>query len=143
MKKADVAEHPKVFRHIGLLIDEPLGLAEVPFIESSELQHQVYSAKQRSQARLLLFDEDAPWMVAQQGARIGTQMSGNAHFRTRDRFDARCLTSDRCGRGAALISQSPNVLTEPPCRNGADGLTNGIERVGYSWQESQPDGSKQ
>jgi hypothetical protein len=25
-KKADVAEHPKAFRHVGLLINEPLGL---------------------------------------------------------------------------------------------------------------------
>jgi hypothetical protein len=26
-KKADVAEHPKVFDHVGLLINEPLGTA--------------------------------------------------------------------------------------------------------------------
>ena len=28
-KKADVAEHPKVFDHVGLLANEPLGTAGV------------------------------------------------------------------------------------------------------------------
>jgi hypothetical protein len=32
MKKADVAEHPKVFNHVGLLFDEPPGRAGLPFI---------------------------------------------------------------------------------------------------------------
>jgi hypothetical protein len=27
MKKADVAEHPEVFDHVGLLVNEPLGTA--------------------------------------------------------------------------------------------------------------------
>jgi hypothetical protein len=27
MKKADVAEHPQVFHHVGLLANEPLGQA--------------------------------------------------------------------------------------------------------------------
>jgi len=36
-KKADVAEHPKVFHHVGLLIDEPPGPAGLPFIQSSEI----------------------------------------------------------------------------------------------------------
>jgi hypothetical protein len=31
-KKADVAEHPKVLDHVGLLVNEPLGRAEVLFI---------------------------------------------------------------------------------------------------------------
>ena len=31
-KKADVADHPKVFDHVGLLFSEPLGRAELPFI---------------------------------------------------------------------------------------------------------------
>jgi hypothetical protein len=31
-KKADVAEHPEVFDHVGLLINEPLGRAELLFI---------------------------------------------------------------------------------------------------------------
>ena len=31
-KKADVAEHPKVFHHVGLLANEPLGTAELLFI---------------------------------------------------------------------------------------------------------------
>ena len=31
-KKADVAEHPKVFRHVGLLSNEPPGTAELLFI---------------------------------------------------------------------------------------------------------------
>jgi hypothetical protein len=35
-KKADVAEHPQVFDHAGLLIDEPSGRAELLFIESSD-----------------------------------------------------------------------------------------------------------
>jgi hypothetical protein len=30
-KKADVAEHPEVFHHVGLLVIEPPGLAELPF----------------------------------------------------------------------------------------------------------------
>jgi len=31
-KKADVEEHPKDFHRVGLLINEPLGVAELPFI---------------------------------------------------------------------------------------------------------------
>jgi len=31
-KKTDVAEHPQVFRHIGLLLNEPPGVARLPFI---------------------------------------------------------------------------------------------------------------
>jgi hypothetical protein len=31
-KKADVAEHPEVFDHVGLLVDEPPGTAGLPFI---------------------------------------------------------------------------------------------------------------
>jgi hypothetical protein len=31
-KKADVVEYPQAFDHVGLLVNEPLGLAEVPFI---------------------------------------------------------------------------------------------------------------
>jgi hypothetical protein len=31
-KKADVTEHPKAFDHVGLLIDEPPGTAELLFI---------------------------------------------------------------------------------------------------------------
>jgi hypothetical protein len=31
-KKADLAEHPKVFDHVGLLVNEPLGKAELLFI---------------------------------------------------------------------------------------------------------------
>ena len=31
-KKADVAEHPKAFRHVGLLFNEPLGRTELLFI---------------------------------------------------------------------------------------------------------------
>jgi hypothetical protein len=31
-KKADVAEHPKVFGHVGLLFNQPPGKAELLFI---------------------------------------------------------------------------------------------------------------
>jgi hypothetical protein len=31
-KKADVAEHPRVFDHVGLLVNEPSSDAGVPFI---------------------------------------------------------------------------------------------------------------
>jgi len=31
-KKADVAEHPEVFDHVGLLFNGPPGMAELPFI---------------------------------------------------------------------------------------------------------------
>jgi len=31
-KKADVAEHPEVFDHVGLLVNEPPGKAELLFI---------------------------------------------------------------------------------------------------------------
>ena len=31
-KRADVAEHPKVFDHVGLLANGPPGIAELPFI---------------------------------------------------------------------------------------------------------------
>jgi hypothetical protein len=31
-KKADVAEHPQAFDHVGLLFNKPPGSAEVPFI---------------------------------------------------------------------------------------------------------------
>ena len=30
-KKADVAEHPEVFDHVGLLVNEPPGQAGLPF----------------------------------------------------------------------------------------------------------------
>jgi hypothetical protein len=32
MKKADVVEHLKVFGHVGLLFNKPLGTAELLFI---------------------------------------------------------------------------------------------------------------
>jgi hypothetical protein len=32
MKQADVVEHPEVFHHVGLLVNEPPGTAELPFI---------------------------------------------------------------------------------------------------------------
>ncbi len=35
MKKADVAEHPKVFRHVGLLFNEPSGRTSLLFNQSS------------------------------------------------------------------------------------------------------------
>jgi hypothetical protein len=31
-KKADVAEHPQAFDHVGLLFNEPLGKAELLFV---------------------------------------------------------------------------------------------------------------
>ena len=31
-KKADVAEHPEVFDHVGLLVNEPSSLARMLFI---------------------------------------------------------------------------------------------------------------
>jgi hypothetical protein len=31
-KKADVAEYPKVFHHVGLLVNEPPGMAKLLFI---------------------------------------------------------------------------------------------------------------
>jgi hypothetical protein len=31
IKKADVVEHPKAFHHVGLLVNEPPGTAELPF----------------------------------------------------------------------------------------------------------------
>jgi hypothetical protein len=31
-KKTDVAEHPKAFDHVGLLVNEPPGKAELLFI---------------------------------------------------------------------------------------------------------------
>jgi len=31
-KKADVSEHPQVFDHVGLLVNEPPGTAELLFI---------------------------------------------------------------------------------------------------------------
>jgi len=30
-KKADVVEHPEVFDHVGLLVNQPPGTAELPF----------------------------------------------------------------------------------------------------------------
>ena len=35
-KKADVAEHPEAFLHVGLLIDGPPGAAGLPFFKSSD-----------------------------------------------------------------------------------------------------------
>jgi hypothetical protein len=35
-KKADVAEHPKVLDHVGLLCNEPSGKAGLLFIQSSD-----------------------------------------------------------------------------------------------------------
>jgi hypothetical protein len=36
MKKADVVAHPEMVRHVGLLSNEPPGLAELPFMRSSD-----------------------------------------------------------------------------------------------------------
>ena len=35
-KKADVAEHPKVFDHVGLLVNESPGMPELLFTKSSD-----------------------------------------------------------------------------------------------------------
>ena len=37
-KKADVAEHPEGFDHVGILVNQPPGTAGLPFIESSEFK---------------------------------------------------------------------------------------------------------
>jgi len=36
-KKADVLEHPRVFQHVGLLMNEPTGKSSLLLISSSEL----------------------------------------------------------------------------------------------------------
>jgi len=36
-KKADVAQHPEVLGHVGLLVNGPPGTAELPFIQSSDV----------------------------------------------------------------------------------------------------------
>ncbi len=41
-EKADVAERPKAFRHVGLLINGPPGLAGLPFIQSSDITYITY-----------------------------------------------------------------------------------------------------
>ena len=38
-KKADVAEHPEGFDHVGILVNQPPGTAGLPFIESSDFNH--------------------------------------------------------------------------------------------------------
>ncbi len=38
-KKADVAEHPQVLSHVGLLVNEPPGQAELLFIQSPNYGH--------------------------------------------------------------------------------------------------------
>jgi len=35
-KKADVLEHPGVLEHVGLLADEPPGLAGLPFVANRQ-----------------------------------------------------------------------------------------------------------
>jgi hypothetical protein len=47
-KKADVAEHPEVLHHVGLLIDGPPGLAGLPFSESSDSQKRASSVSYRA-----------------------------------------------------------------------------------------------
>ena len=42
-KKADVAERPKAFDHVGLLFNEPPGKAELLFIQSSDDCCPLYS----------------------------------------------------------------------------------------------------
>ena len=37
-KKADVAEPPEGFNHVGLLVNQPPGTAGLPFNESSEIE---------------------------------------------------------------------------------------------------------
>jgi hypothetical protein len=44
-KKADVAEHPKAFGHVGLLFNQPLGKAELLFIQSSDCSMDNYTAR--------------------------------------------------------------------------------------------------
>jgi hypothetical protein len=47
-KKTDVAEHPKAFRHVGLLFNKPPGRAELLFIQSSD-PHSLYGTDWRMQ----------------------------------------------------------------------------------------------
>jgi len=42
-KKADVAAHPSVLNHVGLLLDWPPGYAKLPFIVSSDSE-PIYSS---------------------------------------------------------------------------------------------------
>jgi hypothetical protein len=35
-KKAEVADRPEAFDHIGILVDRPPGTAELPFVKSSD-----------------------------------------------------------------------------------------------------------
>jgi hypothetical protein len=44
-KKADVAEHPKVFDHVGLLFNEPLGKTGLLFVQSSDESEHDYTAR--------------------------------------------------------------------------------------------------
>ena len=37
-QKADVAKHPEVFGHVGLLIDKPPGKVGLPFAQSSDFK---------------------------------------------------------------------------------------------------------
>jgi hypothetical protein len=43
-KKADVAEHPKEFDHVGLLFNEPPGNTELLFVQSSDEYEHDYTA---------------------------------------------------------------------------------------------------
>jgi hypothetical protein len=57
-KKADVAEHPKVFDHVGLLFNEPPGKAELLFIQSSD-EHSLQPEQSGYSERLHLYSTAA------------------------------------------------------------------------------------
>ena len=74
-KKADVAEHPEVFRHVGLLIDGPPGLAGLPFIQSSDVVYLILLRESRKAngirscesrgAGIIVGKCGAPWGIAE------------------------------------------------------------------------------
>jgi hypothetical protein len=59
-KKADVAEHPEVFDHVGLLVNEPPDSAGLPFIQSSEDIRSMIIEPRASALRLALTHHKGP-----------------------------------------------------------------------------------
>src|SRR5271170_7363767 len=61
-KKADVAEHPKVFHHVGLLINGPPGFTGLPFIQSSDNLSDILQRETRKTNGI--FNSCKRWSIA-------------------------------------------------------------------------------
>jgi hypothetical protein len=89
-KKADVAKHPEVFGHVGLLCNEPPGQAGLLFILSSDDSHSSFP-----RSRLpLLAGSFVPYIIPRESAKTSKMSSASSYYAALDtyRLTIRCGT---------------------------------------------------